>query len=316
MNAENKITFESFTKRVARRANVSDSEANAYIHQLAKSAGDALEQGEDVQLYRFGRFHTIHVAQRPGHNPKTGEALTIPEHTRVDFHPYKALLLAVNWPFRHLRTRMLAEEKTGIQFNAIAWLILALAILALIFVLISENTGSTNEINVTAPSADAPSNMVSEQPATPDNPGAAAAVTKEAITDPITPIELTNTTPIAPITALRAVPIAPKATTNIVVRSGDTLWGIAAAQWGDTAWWPVIYVENRTGLAARNPDLIETGSSVRIPVLTGTTAQPTAADLRQKKDAYRIVADDYARLGNARAQEYRLRGNRSTTATD
>lgn len=313
MNAENKITFEAFTERVAKRANLSDSEADAYIHQLAKSAVEALEQGEDVQLYRFGRFHTIHVDQRQGHNPKTGEALTVPEHTRVDFQPYKALLLAVNWPFRHLRTRMLAEEETGIRPRTIGWLILALAVLALIFVLISQFTGSSNESVVAAPPADAPAaRMAPEQPATQATPGGVATVDKAAA--PITPIEVTSATLIAPIATISAVPIASPATTNILVGSGDTLWGIAVSQWGDSSWWPVIYVENRSALAARNPDLIEIGSSVRMPVLTGSAAQPTQADLRQKTEAYGVVADDYAALGNARAAEYRLRFNRSFPA--
>ncbi len=73
MNAENKITYLSFTERVAKRANVTDAEADAYIHELSKTVGDTLEKDDEVQLYRFGRFHTTHVEERPAHNPKTGK---------------------------------------------------------------------------------------------------------------------------------------------------------------------------------------------------------------------------------------------------
>lgn len=148
--------LQTFTERVAKRANVSANDAEAYVHQLAKTAGDALVKGDEVHLYRFGRFDTTHVEERPGHNPQTGEALTIPEHTRVDFQPYKALLLAVNWPFRHLRTRMLPEQEIVTRSTVITWLILALALLTLIFVLINENTRMFDQNNVATPPAEVP----------------------------------------------------------------------------------------------------------------------------------------------------------------
>jgi hypothetical protein len=90
------------------------------------------------------------------------------------------------------------------------------------------------------------------------------------------------------------------------VARGDTLWGIAAAQWGDSSWWPLIYTENRVNQTHRNPELIETGSLLRLPVLAGSVAQPTNADLRQKTSAYRMVADDYTRASHSRAAEYRV----------
>lgn len=303
MNAENKITYLSFTERVAKRANVSSIEADAYIHQLSKAAGDALEKGDEVQLYRFGRFHTTHVDERPGHNPQTGEALTIPEHTRVDFQPYKALLLAVNWPFRHLRTRMLPQKETVTRSTVITWVILALALLALIFVLINENIRMFNRNSVTA-------NTESEQPAIQAAPAVTTAVTETAAAAPMEPITVTNVALIQSFPVTNAAPVESIAAMNIVVVPGDTLWGIAASQWGDASWWPVIYAENRPDLADKNPDLIETGSSVRIPVLAGGVAQPTDADLRQKAEADQIVADDYAQLGHPRAAEYRLLANR------
>ncbi|MEX0941680.1 MAG: hypothetical protein WD002_03970 [Pseudomonadales bacterium] len=76
---------------------------------------------------------------------------------------------------------------------------------------------------------------------------------------------------------------------------------------------PVIYAENRVDRAHRNPDLIETGRSLRLPVLTGSAARPTTADLRLKTNAYRIVADDYARLDHMRAAEYRFVADRGFT---
>lgn len=308
MNAGNKITFESFTERVARRANISDTEADTYLHQLGSTAVDALEDGDEVQLHHFGRFQTTHVDARAGHNPGTGETLTVPEHTRVDFQPYKALLLAVNSPFRHLRTRMIPEKKSGTQSSVALWLLLMLALAGFILIGIllykwmsEPNTkpGALTAAPVEAPAAIAPGQPAIEPPLTVSKAETDTATATEAApaTDTGRDIETVTATdrPIEP-----AVENA-----TIVAAPGDTLWGISQSQWGDTTWWPLIYAENRANLAARNPDLIETGISLRIPVLAGSIDDPTDADLRQKANAYRMVAGDYKRLGHARAAEYR-----------
>lgn len=308
MNSGHKITYQSFTERVARRANVSDAEADAYIHQLSKTATDALENNDEVQLYHFGRFRTVHVDERSGTNPNTGEALTVPAHTRVDFQPYQALLLAVNFPFRHLRTRMLTEEETDKRPTAIIWLLLALALVGLILAVIGINTWMSSPDTVTATPVEIPA-VAPQQPAT--EPAPVVTATEADTTTRAASATETDTTTDTETDAATDAPTEPvAATTSIVVAPGDTLWDISQSQWGDTSWWPVIYAENRANLADRNPDIIEPGSSLRIPVLAGSAAQPTDADISQKADAYRTVAGDYERLGHARAGEYRRFVNR------
>lgn len=296
MKSEKKITYESFTERVANRAKVSNAEANTYIHQFSETAGKALEDGDEVQLYRFGRFVTSHVDAHPGHNPVTGEAITIPDHTRVDFHPYKALLDAVNRPFRHLRTRMLSEDKTTTRSNALFWLLLLLALLALMLGGFAINSWMSNKNSTLA---GLEMQTIGMEPTT---------IQVDTVVNKEAPVIMNNTvsSPEESITATTS-------TTSIIVTSGDTLWGIAAAQWGDSSWWPLIYAENRADVMQRNPDLIETGSLLRLPVLEASIAQATDENLRQKTDAYRIVADDYTRLSHHRAAEYRLVAKRGFT---
>lgn len=310
MNTENKITFESFTERVAKRADVSATEADAYIHQLARTAGDALEKGEDVQLHRFGRFHTEHIEERAGHNPRTGEEVTTPEHTRVEFRPYKALLIAVNWPFRKLRTRMLPNKDTDTRSTAGTWLILALALLVLIPVGLYVNNRMSDPASDTAASTTAPANTETVPVNTKAEPSAiqGASLVPATVSDTTADTTTDQTADTADTAAdtTAAAPAEPAGTTDFVVEAGDTLWGIATSQWGDSSWWPVIYAENRADMAGNNPDLIETGSTLRLPELTGSAAQPTDADLRRKAEAYRVVADAYAQSGDARADEYRL----------
>jgi nucleoid-associated protein YgaU len=125
-------------------------------------------------------------------------------------------------------------------------------------------------------------------------PAALAAAPAEAEAAPVPAPAETETTPTANASAATVVIVAP----------GDTLWSIAATTWDAPFWWPLIYAENRPDLSHRNPDLIDNGITLRIPVLTGSVNSPGAADLRLKTNAYRIVADDYRELGNPRAAEY------------
>jgi nucleoid DNA-binding protein len=277
---------------------VSAAEADAYIHQLSETTADTLEDGGEVQLYHFGRFVTVHVDERPGQNPRTNEAITIPEHTRVDFRPYQALLASVNWPFRHLRTKMLSENKTDSRPGALIWLLLLLALLALILIGFSINSWMSNRSSDLANPVAISASM---EPSTIQPDPVVSSKAPVLLEEPV-PVE-EDASKLAGITPAES---AAATTRSIVVVSGDTLWRIAISHWGDSSWWPVIYVENRAGLTSRNPDLIKVGSTLRLPILAGGVAQPTNADLRQKTNAYSTVADDYARISVIKSDEYRV----------
>lgn len=263
MSDDNKITLHAFAALVAARAKVSNVEADTFIHQFAKTISEELEKGGDIHLYHFGRFHTTHVDQQAGHNPNSGAPLTIPEHTRVHFHPYSALRFAVNAPFSQLRIRELTPDKTAWRTRTGVWILLVLLALLLIVLGIRAKSGvSTQDASLVPPA----------------------------------------TVPAAPAAPQSTAPVA--AATGVIVLPGDTLWGIAATRLGDSAWWPIIYAENRPELSRRNPDLIDSGITLRIPALAGSVNSPSVADLRLKTNGYQMVADDYRKLGNPRAAAY------------
>ncbi|MEO8332730.1 MAG: HU family DNA-binding protein [Gallionella sp.] len=284
MSDDNKITLHAFTALVARRAGVSSADANTYIHQLAKTMAERLEKGDYIHLYHFGRFHTTHVDDQMGHDPNSGKPLTIPEHSRVQFHPYSALRFAVNAPFRHLRIKELTPDKTAWRTRTGAWILLALLVVLLILLGINLKGGISNEdAPVVVPEKASDKAIVAQPDRTPDTSAPATAA--------------------APAKAETA-PTAKAETTVHIVSPGDTLWAIAASTWNDPYWWPIIYAENRPELSRQNPDLIDIGITLRLPVLAGSVNSPKAADLRLKTNAYQIVADDYRKLGNPRAAEY------------
>ena len=285
MSDDNKIALHTFAALVARRAKVSSVEADTFIHQFAKTISEELETGGEIHLHHFGRFQTTHVDEKAGHNPNSGAPLTIPEHSRVHFHPYGALRFAVNGPFSHLRIRELTPDKTGWRTRTGVWILLALLLLLLILLGIRSMSGiSTQEASVVPPELPSDKAVVVHTEQTPDT-GAPATV-------PAPPVKPKTT----------ATPRA--AATGFVVAPGDTLWSIAASRLGDPYWWPVIYAENRPELPRRNPDLIDSGITLRIPALAGSVKNPSVADLRLKANAYQMAADDYRKLGNPRAAAY------------
>lgn len=115
---------------------------------------------------------------------------------------------------------------------------------------------------------------------------------------------------LVPPATVPAAPVEPESTpsvaaaTGVIVSPGDTLWAIAATRLGDPYWWPIIYAENRPELSRRNPDLIDSGITLRIPALAGSVNNPSIADLRLKTNGYQMAADDYQKLGNPRAAAY------------
>ena len=56
---------------------------------------DALEGGDSVKLSGFGNFQLRDKPQRPGRNPKTGEAIPIAARRVVTFHASQKLKAVV-----------------------------------------------------------------------------------------------------------------------------------------------------------------------------------------------------------------------------
>ncbi len=273
MSDDNKIALHDFAALVARRAKVSNVEADTYIHQFAKAISEELEAGGDIHLYHFGRFHTTHVDEQAGHDPNSGEPLTIPEHTRVHFRPYGALRFAVNGPFRLLRIRELTPDKKTWRTRTGAWILLLVLLLILLGFMATRWMSNQEVVEVLPVKA-----VVVHTEQTP-------AIVLDA------PVHPTITPPIA-------------AMTEFVVSPGDTLWSIAERRLGDPYWWPIIYAENRPELSHHNPDLIDTGIKLRIPAMAGSVSSPDTADIHLRTNAYQMVADDYRKLGNPRAAAY------------
>lgn len=63
---------------------------------IAAETQNALRAGEDAPLFGLGKLKPAVRKERLGHNPRTGEAVLIPEKRAVVFAPSSALKKAIN----------------------------------------------------------------------------------------------------------------------------------------------------------------------------------------------------------------------------
>ncbi len=80
---------------VATKAELSKKDAEAAVKAVVDSITEALADGEKVALVGFGTFDVKTRAARTGKNPRTGEAIEIPEAKVPSFKAGSALKDAV-----------------------------------------------------------------------------------------------------------------------------------------------------------------------------------------------------------------------------
>ena len=81
---------------VAAKAGISKKDADAAVAAVFASVTDALVNGDKVQLIGFGTFEVKERAAREGHNPFTGEKISIAASKHAAFSASKALKDALN----------------------------------------------------------------------------------------------------------------------------------------------------------------------------------------------------------------------------
>lgn len=80
-----RIGFEDLVEKTAVTAVVSKEQARKVIKAYLEEIKLALCKGDTVALREFGTFNPIHRAEKKGHNPATGESITIPAKDTVTF---------------------------------------------------------------------------------------------------------------------------------------------------------------------------------------------------------------------------------------
>ncbi len=89
------LTKAEFCDLLHEKLGLNKREAKEFIESFFEELGVILERGEDVRLSGFGNFQLRDQPQRPGRNPKTGEAMPIHARRVTTFHASPKLKLAV-----------------------------------------------------------------------------------------------------------------------------------------------------------------------------------------------------------------------------
>ncbi|MBP8091313.1 MAG: integration host factor subunit beta [Giesbergeria sp.] len=80
----------------SRFGQLSQRDAEMAVKALLEALGDALVQGQRIEVRGFGSFSVTQRAPRMGRNPRSGVAVAIPAKRVPHFKPGKALREAVD----------------------------------------------------------------------------------------------------------------------------------------------------------------------------------------------------------------------------
>lgn len=81
---------------VADATGIAKKDVDAVVNATIKAITDALKEGDKVAIIGFGNFEVKATSEREGHNPKTGETITIAASKKPVFTASKVLKDEVN----------------------------------------------------------------------------------------------------------------------------------------------------------------------------------------------------------------------------
>lgn len=83
------MKFSEFIKSVASSSGVSQNVTKQIVETTFNQIKDAIIDGDEIAIPRFGKFTSKIRASRSGVNPATGEKISIPETRSASFKPSK-----------------------------------------------------------------------------------------------------------------------------------------------------------------------------------------------------------------------------------
>ena len=82
-------------KAVAETTGNTQKLAGEIIESTLSVITDTLATGEEVSLFGFGKFETVHKEEREAQNPRTLEKVVVPAHNTLKFKASESLKSAV-----------------------------------------------------------------------------------------------------------------------------------------------------------------------------------------------------------------------------
>jgi len=96
MSKKNGLNKTELTTLLARRAYIPKTKAGKYVEIVLDLISESLVEGKKVVISDFGTFSVSYRKSFEGHNPKTGESVTVPARTIPMFKAGKRLKALLN----------------------------------------------------------------------------------------------------------------------------------------------------------------------------------------------------------------------------
>lgn len=90
------MTKAELITKVMEKAELSKKDSEKAVNAFFATVKESLAKGEKIGVVGFGTFEVRNRSERKGHNPKTGETITIPATKAPAFKASKSLKEAVN----------------------------------------------------------------------------------------------------------------------------------------------------------------------------------------------------------------------------
>ena len=83
-------------EHIAQEYELTKTFARDVVDNVFETIADAINKGEEVAIFWFGKFKLVERKARKGRNPQTGEAIKIAASKNVKFEQAKAMKALVN----------------------------------------------------------------------------------------------------------------------------------------------------------------------------------------------------------------------------
>ena len=91
-----RVGKEEFIRRISEKANITTKDTATVVNATLDIIVEAMANGEDIVIPKFGSFKVQHVKSRVGRDLNSNKEITIPEHDRVKFSASPSFKEAVN----------------------------------------------------------------------------------------------------------------------------------------------------------------------------------------------------------------------------
>ncbi len=93
---EDLISKSELIELIGVKGNFTKSESTRYLNLLFDTISEMIKDGKKIQIRDFGTFNLMDQKSYTARNPKTGEAVNVPERKTIKFKPSKKLKMFLN----------------------------------------------------------------------------------------------------------------------------------------------------------------------------------------------------------------------------